>query len=167
MAYGCEHFIESPQRRTRSLHLISAKRPRSDGTWSLRDAVAENEMPSSAMKCCPTDRTSLSLSLSLTPKPCCCPVSVRICKSALQRTCLPVLTVCSEPACGKQPECSRVSSAPGPAAWVGARGAWEAVDLAPVSAAGAEPHRKHLLLNAAPLFAPDGREGVPGFPWTV
>ena len=58
--------------------------------------------------------------------------------------------------------CFRVSSAPGSVAWAGAHGA----RVAPGSAAGAEPDLKHLL-NGAALFALDGREDVPGFPWRV
>lgn len=60
---------------------------------------------------------------------------------------------------------SQVSSAPGSAVWAGVPGGWVVVQ-ALVAAAGAERDRKHLL-SGVPLFAPDGREDAPRFPWRV
>lgn len=62
--------------------------------------------------------------------------------------------------------CSQVSFAPGSVVWAGSHGGWAAVAQALVSAAGAEPDLMHLL-SGAPLFALDGREGAPRFPWRV
>lgn len=97
-------------------------------------------------------------------------ISVRICKWALQKAWLqahnPVTAGWRRRGRRSSQARVRVSSAPGWAAWTGAPGGRVVVEQAPVSAVGAEPDLKRLL-NGAPLFALDGREDVPEFPWKV